>query len=133
MRDDSLLDNCTGQEFAEKVNKLIRDHNSYIQAPYFGERLGRLIIKFFPAALAGEGRALLRELIGQKSPSNESRVIEETVRLGKMAHIPVPVSAATKGLGKNEKRAVAASAFARKGNPGNNPRNGAPYELPSGQ
>eukprot|EP00965_Chrysotila_dentata_P160350 5294636-Pleurochrysis_carterae.AAC.5 len=30
MRDEALLDNCTGQEFAEKVNKLIRDHNPCI-------------------------------------------------------------------------------------------------------
>eukprot|EP00965_Chrysotila_dentata_P219636 6191252-Pleurochrysis_carterae.AAC.2 len=59
MRDDSLLDNYTGQEFSDKVNKLIRDHNPYVQVHYSGERLGRLIIKFLPAALAGEGRALL--------------------------------------------------------------------------
>eukprot|EP00965_Chrysotila_dentata_P147240 4861448-Pleurochrysis_carterae.AAC.1 len=42
IRDDPLFDNCTGQEFADKVNKLIRDHNPYIQMPYVGERLGRL-------------------------------------------------------------------------------------------
>eukprot|EP00965_Chrysotila_dentata_P017825 593329-Pleurochrysis_carterae.AAC.1 len=61
--------------------------------PYVGERLGRLIIKFLPAALAGEGRALLRELIHKKVLGKESRVIEETMRLVKMAHTPVPVSA----------------------------------------
>eukprot|EP00965_Chrysotila_dentata_P170084 5613807-Pleurochrysis_carterae.AAC.1 len=55
-RDELLPDNCTGQEFADKVNTLIRDHNPYIQMPYVGERFGRLIIKFLPAALAGEGR-----------------------------------------------------------------------------
>eukprot|EP00965_Chrysotila_dentata_P238674 6202656-Pleurochrysis_carterae.AAC.1 len=27
MRDDLLPDNCTGQDFADKVNTLIRDHN----------------------------------------------------------------------------------------------------------
>eukprot|EP00965_Chrysotila_dentata_P125916 4161734-Pleurochrysis_carterae.AAC.1 len=66
MRDELLPDNCFGQDFADKVNVLIRDHNTYIQMPYVGERLGRLIIKFLPAALAGEGRALLRELIDKK-------------------------------------------------------------------
>eukprot|EP00965_Chrysotila_dentata_P006443 210115-Pleurochrysis_carterae.AAC.1 len=86
MRDDPLLDSCTGQEFADKVNKLIRDHNPYIQVPYVGKRLGRLVIKFLQAALAGEGRALLRELIDKKLLGKESRVIEETVRLVKMAH-----------------------------------------------
>eukprot|EP00965_Chrysotila_dentata_P120370 3980026-Pleurochrysis_carterae.AAC.1 len=29
MRDELLPDNCTGQEFADKVNTLIRDHNPY--------------------------------------------------------------------------------------------------------
>eukprot|EP00965_Chrysotila_dentata_P175848 5804660-Pleurochrysis_carterae.AAC.1 len=43
-RDEILLDNCTGQEFADKINVLIRDHNPYIQVPYAGERLSRLII-----------------------------------------------------------------------------------------
>eukprot|EP00965_Chrysotila_dentata_P002596 84833-Pleurochrysis_carterae.AAC.1 len=73
--------------------------------PYVGERLGRLIIKFLPAALAGEGRALLRNLIDKKILGNESKVIEETVRLVKMAHSSVPVSAATKGMNKKDKRA----------------------------
>eukprot|EP00965_Chrysotila_dentata_P019319 643001-Pleurochrysis_carterae.AAC.1 len=73
MRDDLLPDNCTGQDFADKVNKLIRDHNPYIQMPYVGERLKRLIIKFLPAALAGEGWALLRELIDKKLLGNENK------------------------------------------------------------
>eukprot|EP00965_Chrysotila_dentata_P114459 3783124-Pleurochrysis_carterae.AAC.1 len=60
IRDDLLPDNCTAQDIADKVNTLIRDHNPYIQVPYMGERVGRLIIKFLPTALAGEGRALLR-------------------------------------------------------------------------
>eukprot|EP00965_Chrysotila_dentata_P133348 4408925-Pleurochrysis_carterae.AAC.1 len=66
MRDDLLPDNCTGEDFADKVNALIWDHNPYIQVPYMSERLGRLIIKFLRAALAGEGRALLRELTDKK-------------------------------------------------------------------
>eukprot|EP00965_Chrysotila_dentata_P041813 1387052-Pleurochrysis_carterae.AAC.1 len=78
MRDELLPDNCTGHEFADKVNTLIRDHNTYIQMPYVGERLGRLIIKFSPTALAGEGRALLCELIDKKVLGNENKVIEET-------------------------------------------------------
>eukprot|EP00965_Chrysotila_dentata_P052516 1742511-Pleurochrysis_carterae.AAC.2 len=74
--------------------------------PYVGERLGRLIVKFLPTALAGEGRALLRELIDKKALGNESRVIEEAMRLLKMAHTPVPVSAANKYQGKKGKRAL---------------------------
>eukprot|EP00965_Chrysotila_dentata_P154110 5093217-Pleurochrysis_carterae.AAC.1 len=81
MRDELLPDNCSGQDFADKVNILIRDHNYCIQVPYVGERLGRLIIKFLPNALAGEGRALLRKLIDKKVLGKESRVIEETMRL----------------------------------------------------
>eukprot|EP00965_Chrysotila_dentata_P134643 4453907-Pleurochrysis_carterae.AAC.1 len=81
MRDELLPDNCSGQDFADKLNVLIRDHNPYIQVPYVGERLGRLVIKILPNALAGEGRALLRELIDKKVLGKESRVIEETMRL----------------------------------------------------
>eukprot|EP00965_Chrysotila_dentata_P146274 4830509-Pleurochrysis_carterae.AAC.1 len=29
MRDVPLLDNCSGQDFADKVNTLIRDHNPF--------------------------------------------------------------------------------------------------------
>eukprot|EP00965_Chrysotila_dentata_P110752 3659379-Pleurochrysis_carterae.AAC.5 len=76
IRDSLLTDNCTGQDFADKVNTLIRDHNLYIQVPYVGERLWRLIIKFLLAALAGKGKALLRELIDNKQVGNESRVME---------------------------------------------------------
>eukprot|EP00965_Chrysotila_dentata_P130289 4308194-Pleurochrysis_carterae.AAC.1 len=54
MRDELLPDNCSGQDFADNVNVLVRDHNSYISVPYTGEKLGRLIIKFLPEALAGE-------------------------------------------------------------------------------
>eukprot|EP00965_Chrysotila_dentata_P222838 6193213-Pleurochrysis_carterae.AAC.1 len=68
------------------------------------ERLGRLIIRFLPAVLAGEGRALLRELVDKKVLGNESRVIEETMRLVKMAHTPFPVSAVNKHQGKKGKR-----------------------------
>eukprot|EP00965_Chrysotila_dentata_P008890 289580-Pleurochrysis_carterae.AAC.1 len=41
--------------------------------PYVGERLGRLIIKFLPAALAGEGRALLREWIDKVILGDENK------------------------------------------------------------
>eukprot|EP00965_Chrysotila_dentata_P113081 3736288-Pleurochrysis_carterae.AAC.1 len=105
MRDELLPDNCSGQDFADKVNVLIRDHNPYIQVPYMGERLGRLIIKFLPAALAGEGRALLRELIEKKVLDKESRFIKEIKRLVKLAHTPAPVSAVNKHQGKKGKRA----------------------------
>eukprot|EP00965_Chrysotila_dentata_P135633 4484203-Pleurochrysis_carterae.AAC.1 len=73
MRDEILPDNCTGQDFADMVNTLIRDHNPYVQVPYVGERLGRLIIKFLSTAVAGEGRALLRELEDKKQLGKESR------------------------------------------------------------
>eukprot|EP00965_Chrysotila_dentata_P031501 1050465-Pleurochrysis_carterae.AAC.2 len=63
MRDALLSYNCcTGQDFAEKVSTLIRDHNLYVKQPYMGKSLGRLVIKFLPTAPAGERRALLREL-----------------------------------------------------------------------
>eukprot|EP00965_Chrysotila_dentata_P054508 1808926-Pleurochrysis_carterae.AAC.1 len=90
MRDELLPDNCTGQDFADKVNTLIRDHNPYILVPYAGEKLGRLIIKFLPAALPGEGRALLRDLFDKNALSKGSCVIDEAMRLVKMAHIAVP-------------------------------------------
>eukprot|EP00965_Chrysotila_dentata_P121181 4007581-Pleurochrysis_carterae.AAC.1 len=52
-----------------------------------------------------------------------------------MAHSSVPVSAATKGMNKKDKRAVTAAATSRfKGKPsGMQPSGGAPYELPNGQ
>eukprot|EP00965_Chrysotila_dentata_P129735 4288772-Pleurochrysis_carterae.AAC.1 len=135
MRDELLPDNCSGQEFADNVNKLIMDHNPYIQVPYAGERLGRLIIKFLPAALAGEGRALLQDLFDINALGKEGCVIEEAVRLVKMAHVAVPVSAAYKGQTKKDKKAIAAAATGRKGSgaPGGAPRGCAPYELPNGQ
>eukprot|EP00965_Chrysotila_dentata_P065788 2179343-Pleurochrysis_carterae.AAC.1 len=44
MRDELLPDNCLGQDFTDKANVRIRDHNPYISVPHAGERLGRLII-----------------------------------------------------------------------------------------
>eukprot|EP00965_Chrysotila_dentata_P168972 5579339-Pleurochrysis_carterae.AAC.1 len=61
MRDNKLPDNCTGQDHSDKVNRLIRDHNPYMVSPYKDERLGRLIVNFWPLELAAEGRALVRE------------------------------------------------------------------------
>eukprot|EP00965_Chrysotila_dentata_P047089 1562880-Pleurochrysis_carterae.AAC.1 len=84
MRDELRPDNCSGQDFADKVNTLIRDHNRYISVPSAGERLGRLIIKFLPAALAGEGRVLLRDPFDKNALGKESCVIEETMRLDKI-------------------------------------------------
>eukprot|EP00965_Chrysotila_dentata_P103746 3424254-Pleurochrysis_carterae.AAC.1 len=86
VRDEILTDNCSGQDFADKVNVLIRDHNPYIQVPYVGERLGRLIVKVLPTELVGEGHALLCELIDKKQLGNESKVIEETVDLQSFRH-----------------------------------------------
>eukprot|EP00965_Chrysotila_dentata_P195938 6177278-Pleurochrysis_carterae.AAC.1 len=89
------------------------DHNPYIQVSYAGERLGRLIVKFLPAALAGNGRALLPDLFDKNALGKESCVIEETImRLVKMAHVALPVSAAYKGPTKNDKKALAAAVFA---------------------
>eukprot|EP00965_Chrysotila_dentata_P051356 1703178-Pleurochrysis_carterae.AAC.1 len=95
--------------------------------PNVGERLGRLIIKFLPSALAGEGRA---KILG-----NENKVIEETARLVKLAHSSVPVSAAAKGTNKKDKQAIAVVAHTRyKGKQSSTqPSGGAPYELPNGQ
>eukprot|EP00965_Chrysotila_dentata_P176482 5827242-Pleurochrysis_carterae.AAC.1 len=60
---------------------LIRDYDPYISVPYAGERLDRLTIKFLPAALAGEGRALLRDLFDKNALGKESCVIDEAMRL----------------------------------------------------
>eukprot|EP00965_Chrysotila_dentata_P163808 5407840-Pleurochrysis_carterae.AAC.2 len=38
MRDELLPDNCSGQDFVDKVNTLIRDHNPYISVPYVGRK-----------------------------------------------------------------------------------------------
>eukprot|EP00965_Chrysotila_dentata_P118218 3907346-Pleurochrysis_carterae.AAC.1 len=65
---------------------------------------------------------------------DESRVIEATVRLVKMAHIAIPVSAATKIFNKKDKSAVAAAAPSRFKDKANGTQSGgAPYELPNGQ
>eukprot|EP00965_Chrysotila_dentata_P185516 6124622-Pleurochrysis_carterae.AAC.1 len=99
-----------------------------------GERLGRFIIKFLPAVLAGAGRALLRELKDKKVSGNKSRVIEKTMRLVKMAHTPVSVSAVNTHQGKEGKRAVVAAAFSRKGDSADGaPQGRPPCELPNGQ
>eukprot|EP00965_Chrysotila_dentata_P012601 415822-Pleurochrysis_carterae.AAC.1 len=131
------------QMFKELKDELANLHDAYDsdeherqkEVPYVGKRLGRLIVKFLPTALAGEGRTLLLELIDKKQLGSESKVIEETVRLVQMAHTAFPVSTAAKGLNKKDKRAVAAAASSQfKGTPGGTQTSGgAPYELPNGQ
>eukprot|EP00965_Chrysotila_dentata_P261154 6214156-Pleurochrysis_carterae.AAC.1 len=140
MRDNHLADNCSGQEFADKVNSLIReDHNPYLEKPYDGERFGRLIIKFLPLALSAEGRALQRELFDKGTLKDETRVFEACLRIVKMAHRPGVVSAAVTGTnkagwrnkhkkGNDPPQAQAAVARDHKRN-GNRP----PYALPDGQ
>eukprot|EP00965_Chrysotila_dentata_P238692 6202662-Pleurochrysis_carterae.AAC.3 len=108
----------------------------YVQVPYTGKRLGRLIIKFLPAALAGEGCAPLRDLFDKNALGKESCVIQETMRLVKIAHVAVPVSEAYKGPSKKDKEAIAAPAMGPRKNGGASggaPRGGAPYEFPNGQ
>eukprot|EP00965_Chrysotila_dentata_P110077 3637363-Pleurochrysis_carterae.AAC.1 len=81
-------------------------------------------MKFLPAALAGEGHALLRDLFDKKALGKESCVIDEAMRLMKMALIAIPLLAAYKGPAKKDKKAiVAAAAFGRKGG---NAQGGAP-------
>eukprot|EP00965_Chrysotila_dentata_P047956 1590687-Pleurochrysis_carterae.AAC.1 len=57
------------------------------------------------------------------------------MRLVKMAHVAVPVSAAYKGQSNKDKKAIAAATAGRKGGSAQAgaPRSGAPYELPNGQ
>eukprot|EP00965_Chrysotila_dentata_P117141 3871165-Pleurochrysis_carterae.AAC.2 len=74
----------------------------------------------------------------KKQLGNESRVIEDTMRLVKMAHRPVPVSATHKPFNIKGKKAIAASAATRKHYPtggagGGAPGGKPPYELPNGQ
>eukprot|EP00965_Chrysotila_dentata_P107461 3550468-Pleurochrysis_carterae.AAC.1 len=101
--------------------------------PNAGKRLGRLIVKIPPAALAGEGRTLLRNLIDKRTLGIEGTVIKGIVRLVKMAHVAVPFSATFKGSTTNDRRAVEAASAARKGAPGEGPKTDAPRELPNGQ
>eukprot|EP00965_Chrysotila_dentata_P104980 3467296-Pleurochrysis_carterae.AAC.1 len=42
MRDTQLVDNCTGQEFTDKVNALKRDHNSYVETSRLANDWGGL-------------------------------------------------------------------------------------------
>eukprot|EP00965_Chrysotila_dentata_P094784 3134670-Pleurochrysis_carterae.AAC.1 len=70
-----------------------------------------------------------------RSHGKEGCVIEEAMRLVKMAHVEVPVSAAYKGQTTKDNKAIAAAATGRKGSgaPVGAPRGDAPYELPNGQ
>eukprot|EP00965_Chrysotila_dentata_P127349 4211525-Pleurochrysis_carterae.AAC.1 len=90
LRDNPLHDNCSGQDFADKIQQLLRDHNPYLPVPYTGERLGRLIIRLLPRDLDVDGRALLRTLEDSGEIRDDLRVFELAERIVKMAHRPEP-------------------------------------------
>eukprot|EP00965_Chrysotila_dentata_P081005 2673402-Pleurochrysis_carterae.AAC.1 len=92
MRDDVLPDNSSGQDFADKIQKLLRDHNPHLPVPYSGERLGRLMIRLLPRDLDVDGRLLLRALEDSGDLADEIKVFEMAERIVKMAHRPEPMS-----------------------------------------
>eukprot|EP00965_Chrysotila_dentata_P209178 6185150-Pleurochrysis_carterae.AAC.1 len=102
-----------------------------------GERLGWLIIKFLPAALAGEGRVLnlragRQESSGQRRPGDRGH--HHATREDGVSSGP----GLGKGFNKKGMKAVAAAAATRKndsrgGAGGNAPGGRPPYKLPDGQ
>ena len=63
MRDSALMDGCSSQVFAEKVNVLLKEHRPHFKKVRLdGEDLAEAIIDFMPKKIGHLGRALYREL-----------------------------------------------------------------------
>ena len=60
MRDEPLPDGCSVDDYAYRVNELIRDHVGHLERPLEGAALGKFIVRLMPKANSQEGRAIIR-------------------------------------------------------------------------
>ena len=76
MRDEQLPNGCSSQQYAQKVNKLMKDHLPHFKTINLsGDNLGNALIDFMPRAVAQEGRALVRELTAAGTLDDSTVVI----------------------------------------------------------
>ena len=111
MRDSPLQDGCSAQDFADKVNKLTRDHLRFLERPLQGVALSKFIVNLMPNANQAEGRALIRELDAVGDLSDTNIVIARCTEIVKDSAIKAPRSdgvlaslLVNKGLGEKELR-----------------------------
>ena len=111
MRDNPLHDGCSAQDFADKVNKLTRDHLRFLERPLQGVALGKFIVNLMPNANQAEGRALVRELDAAGDLGDTNVVIARCTEIVKDSAVRAPRSdgvlaslLVNKGLGEKEMR-----------------------------
>ena len=82
MRDEKLPNGCSSQQYADKVNTLMKDHLPHLTSvDLSGIKLSKAIINFMPAACATEGRALARELVGLGTLDDKVEVINRCTEI----------------------------------------------------
>ena len=81
MRDNFLPDGCTADDFAEKVNRLNRDHLEFLERPLAGAALGKFLIRLMPKCNTAEGTSLIRELTINGMINDKSYVIERCTEI----------------------------------------------------
>ena len=81
MRDNVLPDGCMAQEYADRVNTLVKDHLDHLERPLAGANLGRFLILLMPAANAAEGRTILRELSASGHLSDRTVVLQRCMQV----------------------------------------------------
>ena len=81
MRDNVLPDGCMAQEYADRVNILVKDHLDHLERPLAGANLGRFLILMMPAANAAEGRTILRELSASGHLSDRTVVLQRCMQV----------------------------------------------------
>ena len=92
-RDSVLPDGCAAQDFADKINGLLKDHLPYGTHTYEGEKLGLFIFELLPMVNGAEKRQSIRELTADGTLGDADIVLArctEIVRASATnAHTPV--------------------------------------------
>ena len=82
MRDEPLPDGCSVDDYAYRVNELIRDHVDHLERPLQGAALGRFIVRMMPAVNASEGRSIIRRCTDAELTSVSGSMSERRPRAG---------------------------------------------------
>ena len=93
MRDTTLPDGCSAEDFADKVNTLISVHADHLERPFDAEGLGKFIIRLMPAANGAEGRMLLRRLKSADTLKTVTTVVRECSEIVRLSECPAAKAA----------------------------------------
>ena len=94
LRDNKLGDNCTAQQFSDRVNLFTAKVNPFMEVPLAGERLSRFILDFLPEVLSSDKRSLKRELEDKHLLDNPEEATQHAYRLVKDAYVASKASSA---------------------------------------